>query len=175
MKITTLCFAALACAVSIAHAAPVSLKNATVETYFSPDGGAGAAAVDLIDGAKRRVWLAGYSFTSPPIAKALREARKRGVQVRVVLDKANRTGKYSGATYLANAGVDVRINSRYAIMHHKFIVADDVLALGSMNFTKAGDEKNAENFNIFRGAPTLASVYAAEFDRLYSESEPYRR
>jgi phosphatidylserine/phosphatidylglycerophosphate/cardiolipin synthase-like enzyme len=175
MKITTLCLAALACAASIAHAAPVSLNNATVETYFSPGGGAGPAAVGLIEGAKRRIWLAGYSFTSPAIAKALRQARERGVQVRVVLDKSNLTGKYSGATYLSNARVDVRIDSRYPIMHHKFIVADDILALGSMNFTKAGDQKNAENFNIFRGAPGLASVYAAEFDRLYSESDAYRR
>lgn len=175
MKTLIYCVAALACAASIAHAAPVRVDNATVETYFSPNGGAAEAALALIDGAKRRVWLAGYSFTSPEIAKALRNARVRGVQVRVVLDKSNQTGKYSGATYLSNAGVDVRIDSRYAIMHHKFIVADDWVALGSMNFTRAGDRKNAENFNVFRGAPRLTSVYAAEFDRLYAESKPYRR
>jgi hypothetical protein len=57
MKTTLHCLAALACAASIAHAAPVPLDHATVETYFSPDGGAGPAAVSVIDGAQRRVWL----------------------------------------------------------------------------------------------------------------------
>ncbi|SIT66236.1 MULTISPECIES: phospholipase D-like domain-containing protein [Burkholderiaceae] len=175
MKVLIHCLVALACATTLTEAAPLRIQNATVDTYFSPDGGAGAAAAALIDGAKRRVWLAGYAFTSPDIAKALRNARVRGVQVRVVLDKSNETGKYSGATYLANAGIDVRIDSRYPIMHHKFIVVDDVVAFGSMNFTRAGDRKNAENFNVFRGAPALASAYAAEFDRLYAESAPYRR
>ena len=36
-----------------------------------------------------------YSFTSAPIAKALVEAHKRGVDVRVILDKSQRTEKYS--------------------------------------------------------------------------------
>ncbi|KAG0163109.1 hypothetical protein DFQ28_011409 [Apophysomyces sp. BC1034] len=175
MKTLIHCLVVLACATSIVRAAPVRVENANVDTYFSPNGGAGAAAAALIGGAKRRVWLAGYSFTSPDIAKALRNARVRGVQVRVVLDKSNQTGKYSGATYLFNAGIEVRIDSRYSIMHHKFIVADDHVAFGSMNFTRAGDRKNAENFNVFRGAPALTSAYAAEFNRLYAESEPYRR
>ncbi|MEJ2768674.1 DUF1669 domain-containing protein [Mycetohabitans sp. B46] len=168
-------FVVLVCATSFVDAAPVRIDKATVDTYFSPNGGAGEAVAALISGAKRRVWLAGYAFTSPEIAKALRNARVRGVQVRVVLDKSNETGKYSGATYLSNAGIDVRIDSQYPIMHHKFIVVDDLVAFGSMNFTRAGDRKNAENFNVFRGAPALASAYAAEFDRLYAESKPYRR
>lgn len=60
-------------------------------------------------------------------------------------------------------------------MHHKVIVSDDNVAFGSMNFTKAGDAKNAENFNLFRGAPKLTAEYAAEFRRLYEESRPYSR
>ena len=31
---------------------------------------------------------------------------------------------YSGATFLANSGIPTRINSRYAIMHNKFLVID---------------------------------------------------
>ncbi|HEX7747586.1 MAG TPA: phospholipase D-like domain-containing protein [Bordetella sp.] len=156
-------------------AEPVSLTGATVETYFSPGGGAGAAAARFIDAAKHRVYLAGYGFTNRDIAAALRRAKERGLIVRVVLDHSNATAHYSGATYLANAGVDVRIDCRYPIMHHKFIVSDDNVAFGSMNFTKAGDAKNAENFNLFRGAPKLTAEYATEFRRLYEESRPYSR
>ena len=49
---------------------------------------------------------------------------KRGVRVRGMLDKSQLSERYSGATFLANAGVTVRINSRYAIMHNKFLVID---------------------------------------------------
>ena len=68
----------------------------------------------LIEQAKKRILLAGYGFTSNEIAKAIKEAHARGVIVHLVLDKSNSTSKYSRAIYLANAGVDVRINSRYA-------------------------------------------------------------
>jgi len=46
------------------------------------------------------------------------------VRVRGMLDKSQLSERYSGATFLANAGVTVRINSRYAIMHNKFLVID---------------------------------------------------
>jgi phosphatidylserine/phosphatidylglycerophosphate/cardiolipin synthase-like enzyme len=160
---------------ALALAEPLPLTGATVDTYFSPNGGAGAAAARFIDGATHRVYLAGYGFTNRDIAAALHRAHERGVRVRVVLDRSNATAHYSGATYLANAGVDVRIDYRYPIMHHKFIVSDTNVAFGSMNFTQAGDAKNAENFNIFHGAPQLTEVYVAEFRRLFEESKPYTR
>ncbi len=40
-----------------------------------------------------------YSFTSAPIAKALLDAHKRGVSVQVILDKSQKTQKYSSATF----------------------------------------------------------------------------
>ena len=38
--------------------------------------------------AKREVLVQAYSFTSAPIVKALVDAKKRGVDVRVILDKS---------------------------------------------------------------------------------------
>jgi len=43
-----------------------------------------------------------------------------------------------------------------------------------MNFTKAGAQKNAENFNLFRRWSKLTDTYAQEFQRLEGESETYR-
>jgi phosphatidylserine/phosphatidylglycerophosphate/cardiolipin synthase-like enzyme len=151
----------------------VVLTEANVTTYFSPKGGANAAAVALIGTAQNRVLVAGYSFTSITVADALRDAHLRGVNVHVVLDKSNLTAKYSRATQLYESGVDVVTDSKYSIMHHKFIVADNSVAFGSMNFTKAGDERNAENFNVFEDAPPLATIYASEFETLYVESNAY--
>ena len=163
---------------SVGGAAPVALAappGALAEVFFSPGSHADQALASAIAGATSRVWLAGYYFSSAPIAKALRDAQARKLDVRVVLDRSQATQKYSGAMFLFNQGVPLWIDSRYPIMHHKFLVIDaDTIGFGSMNFTRAGAEKNAENFNLFRRWPQLAQVYAREFARLERESQVYR-
>jgi phosphatidylserine/phosphatidylglycerophosphate/cardiolipin synthase-like enzyme len=165
-----------------AHAAErVALRGdaAAVDVYFAPQDDISLYLVDFISKAQRRVWLAGYTFTMPEIARAVSQAKARGLDVRVVLDASQSGEKYSGATYLRNAGVPVWINSRHAIMHHKFVVCDDDrVGFGSANFTKAAmagrkadpARSNAENFNLFVGVPALAKQYADEFERLTAES-----
>jgi phosphatidylserine/phosphatidylglycerophosphate/cardiolipin synthase-like enzyme len=77
--------------------------------------------------------------------------------VQAVLDKSNATAKYSSATFLANMGVPTRIDYEYAIMHNKFMVIDGVtVETGSFNYTKAAEEKNAENVIILRDCPDVA-------------------
>lgn len=94
---------------------PPPLANASVEVYFSPRSDTDVAIADAIGAARRRVWIAGYYFTSTPIAKALHEAHARHVDVRVVLDRSQATLKYSSATYFYNEGVPVKINARYPV------------------------------------------------------------
>ena len=79
--------------------------------------------------------VAAYSFTSKPIAMALLDAHKHGIDVRVVVDKSNATGRYTAATFLTNQGVPVRVDYRYAIMHDKFVVVDGkTVELGQIQF-----------------------------------------
>jgi phosphatidylserine/phosphatidylglycerophosphate/cardiolipin synthase-like enzyme len=94
------------------------------------------------------------------------------VAVRVVADsKANKV-KYSAATFLANHGVPVRLNSRYAIFHHKFMIIDKRhLETGSFNYSAAAANRNAENVLVLRDVPELAGLYAREWDRLWAEGE----
>src|ERR1035441_9825289 len=66
----------------------------------------------------------GVWFHVEPVAVALLKAHKAGVNVRVVVDKRNATARYTAATVLANQGVQVRADYRYAIVHDKFIVVD---------------------------------------------------
>jgi phosphatidylserine/phosphatidylglycerophosphate/cardiolipin synthase-like enzyme len=105
------------------------------------------------------VLVQAYSFTSAPIAKALLDAHKRGVQVQVILDKSQRTEKYSSADFLANQGVLTMIDATHAIAHNKVIVIDgETVLTGSFNFTKAAQEKNAENLLIIRDPPSRRSM-----------------
>lgn len=146
---------------------------AEVRVAFSP-GDAEALVVSTIGGAKKEVRMAAYSFTSPKVAKALVDAKKRGVDVRAVLDKSQRTERYSGATFLANEGIAVRINSKYAIMHNKFIVVDGVtVETGSFNFTSSAAKRNAENVIVIEDDAKTAGIYTAEWARLWNESEAF--
>jgi len=92
--------------------------------FFSPNGGCTDAVVSALQEAKKTVLVQAYSFTSAPIAKALVDAKKRGVDVRVILDKSQRTERYTGATFLANEGVPVFIDADHRIAHNKVMVID---------------------------------------------------
>jgi len=76
-------------------AASTVLADPKIEVYFSPKGGCTEAVVDALSKAKATVLVQAYSFTSPAISKALVEAQRRGVKIQVILDKSNRTDRYS--------------------------------------------------------------------------------
>jgi len=150
---------------------PLPSVASDIQVAFSPDRGATELVVRTIESAKKTVRVAAYSFTSKPIALALLADSKRGVDVKVVVDKSQVTARYTAATFLANAGVPVRVDYRYAIMHDKFIVVDgETVEEGSFNFTAAAEKKNAENVLVLRDEPSVASRYGAEWQRLWNES-----
>jgi phosphatidylserine/phosphatidylglycerophosphate/cardiolipin synthase-like enzyme len=78
----------------------LTLNNAPTQVYFSPNGGCTAAIVKEITDAKSEILVQAYSFTSAPIAKALVSAHKRGVKVEAILDKSQRSERYTSAFFL---------------------------------------------------------------------------
>jgi phosphatidylserine/phosphatidylglycerophosphate/cardiolipin synthase-like enzyme len=144
-----------------------------IEVFFSPKGGCTEAVVKELNAAKTSVLVQAYSFTSTPIAKALLEAHKRGVKVEVVLDKSQRTEKYSEADFLVNSGIPTRIDAQHAIAHNKVMVIDgEVVITGSFNFTKSAEHSNAENLLVIRDK-ALAEKYTANWEKHAEHSEVY--
>ena len=144
-----------------------------VQVYFSRKGGCTKAAVRAIGTAKTAILVEAYSFTSAPIAKALVEAHRRGVDVRVILDKSQRTEKYSEADFLVNLGIPTWIDARHAIAHNKVMVIDGGTVLtGSFTFTKAAEEHNAEHMLVLRDK-ALAAKYAESWQAHLEHSERY--
>jgi phosphatidylserine/phosphatidylglycerophosphate/cardiolipin synthase-like enzyme len=130
----------------------------------------GACRKDHQGSAFRHPGGTAYSFTSKPISLALLDAHKRGIDVRVVVDKLNATARYTLATFLANQGVPVRVDYRYAIMHDKFIVVDgQEVETGSFNYTAGAEDRNAENVLVLHD-PAMAQHYGREWERLWGES-----
>jgi phosphatidylserine/phosphatidylglycerophosphate/cardiolipin synthase-like enzyme len=171
MKPITLAFVILlACSIALADPIPT---GASYEVGFSPDQGSLALVLGAIGSARSSIDVAAYSFTSKPIASALLSAYQRGVKVAVVADEKANGRKYSAVQFLANAGVPVRLDDHYKIMHDKFMVIDGAtVETGSFNYTQAAVKSNAENVLVLRGVKPLASRYAMEWQRLWGESTP---
>jgi phosphatidylserine/phosphatidylglycerophosphate/cardiolipin synthase-like enzyme len=143
--------------------------------YFSPRGGATEAIVREINAAGREILLQAYSFTSQPIAKALVDARKRGIRIEAVLDRSQRKEKYTSADFVAHAGIPTYIDSAHAIAHNKIIIIDrSTLISGSFNFSRAAEEKNAENLQILKGNKPIVDRYIRNFEDHKRHSEGYQ-
>lgn len=143
------------------------------QVFFSPRGGCTEAVVDVLDRATNSVLVQAYSFTSAPIARAIVDAQRRHVQVAVILDKSQRSEKYSSADFLRNSGVATFIDATHAIAHNKVMVIDGATVItGSFNFTKAAEENNAENLLIIND-PVLAAKYVANWKTHLSHSARY--
>ncbi len=156
-------------------AAEMTLRNAPVQLYFSPRGECTQAITREISAARSEVLVQAYSFTSAPIAKSLLDAHKRGIKVAAILDKSQKKERYTSATFLSNAGIPVLIDAAHAIAHNKIIIIDrETVITGSFNFTKAAEEKNAENLLIIRSRE-LAAKYIANWNEHRTHSEPYER
>jgi phosphatidylserine/phosphatidylglycerophosphate/cardiolipin synthase-like enzyme len=149
------------------------LNNIPVQVYFSPNGGAAAAIIKEINGARTEILMQAYSFTSASIAKALIEAHKRGITVQAILDKSQRSERYSSATFLVNSGIPTFIDAEHAIAHNKIMVIDGTTVVtGSYNFTRAAEERNAENLLIVK-SKDLAALYVKNWQLHRAHSEPY--
>jgi phosphatidylserine/phosphatidylglycerophosphate/cardiolipin synthase-like enzyme len=153
---------------------PVFAFNVDVANVcFSPYGGCTRIIVEQIDNAKSEILIQAYSFTSAPIASALVKAHKRGVHVEIILDKSNKSQKYSAGDFTAHMGVTTYIDSKHAIAHNKIIIIDKgTVITGSFNFTKAAEEKNAENLLIIK-SKELAIKYIDNWNMHKEHSDSY--
>jgi phosphatidylserine/phosphatidylglycerophosphate/cardiolipin synthase-like enzyme len=146
----------------------------TWSVYFSPHGGCTEAIIRELDVARTSVYVQAYSFTSVPIAQALVRAYRRGVRVEVILDKEQRTAKYSEADFLTHQGVPTFIDDRHAIAHNKVMIIDETTVItGSFNFSKQAETSNAENLLVLRDRE-LASRYFAAWQKHRAHSDSYK-
>ena len=72
------------------------------------------------------------------------------------------------------AGIPIRINSHYAIMHDKYLIIDaKTIETGSFNYTQNAEHYNAENVVVIKNNKTLAQKYQENWEKLWSEGEEY--
>ncbi|EHE5101725.1 phospholipase D family protein [Salmonella enterica] len=144
---------------------PYALAASSIQVGFSPEGTAQQVVLNTINQSTQSIRMMAYSFTSPEVVKALINAKKRGVDVRVVIDeKGNTCGKCKASkaamNLLVNADIPLRTVSKYKIMHDKVIVTDSAnVETGSFNFSTAANKSNSENAILITEVPELAKEY----------------
>lgn len=148
--------------------------DAQIESGFSPGGSAEALILKAIGSAQKSIRVAAYSFTSKPIATALLDAHKRGIDVQVIVDESQRTEKYTSATFLANTGIPIRVDSTHVLQHNKYLIIDSRhVQTGSYNYSASATYRNAENVLIIWNNQALAKTYLTDWDRHWQHAEPY--
>jgi phosphatidylserine/phosphatidylglycerophosphate/cardiolipin synthase-like enzyme len=144
-----------------------------IQVFFSPKGGCQEAIVRELLKARREVLVQAYSFTADPLTNALVEAKKRGVQVDIVLDKSNEVERYSDLHIFIEQGLEPHVDHEHAIAHNKIMIIDKkVIITGSFNFTNQAEHENAENLMIIKGHPDLVKWYRENFFKHREHSKP---
>lgn len=154
----------------------VAGQYATV--YFSPEDHLEQRLISLIEKEKRSIHIAVYSLTHRRIATALIEAKQRGVQVEVVVDRFSVKAK-SPLLLMSQEGIPISVwdsdpyktkKGHRALMHHKFCVfGDDMVWTGSFNWTYEASRSHKEDVIAIRD-PTLASAYKNQFYHIQNTS-----
>ena len=160
------------CAPALAE--PLCACDTQMSVYFSPKGGALQAIVSEIDGARQSVHMQAFHFRSKPIIQALQNAKKRGVDVRLIVDAEDAARSNSRARDAAAKGVPVFTDASHGTAHNKVTIVDGKIVItGSYNYTDKAETRNSENLLVIR-SKDLASQYEREWGKHFSHSKPFK-
>ena len=153
------------------------------ENHLSPAEDLEQVDLDRLEGAKKSIDAAMYSFTDRALAEELVKLARRGVRVRLYRDgeqyedeqrNAQHYGDDSVTDYLRQQnGIEIRIKkpSRRDLMHLKAYAVDGrLLRDGSANWSEAG-EKIQDNNARFTNDPTEILAFESDFESMWQRSD----
>ena len=134
------------------HNSKINIDNTEIEAYFSPqDKITHNVILPMIKHAQNYIYIPTFLITDMKIVNELINAQARGVEVKIIIDALNASGKYSKHKILRNAGILVKTENYAGKMHSKSMIIDDKYTLiGSMNFSNSGENKNDENLVVIK-------------------------
>lgn len=137
---------------------PYSFANVSV--CFTPPSKCGNFIVEQIKEANQSIYIQAYGFTSKKIIDALIEAKNRGVEIEIILDRSNFHKKKQNVIKLLESNqIKIHQDKVAGIAHNKVMIIDNTTVItGSFNFTDNADKKNAENVIVLHDS-NLAQQY----------------
>ena len=161
---------------------------------FEPSQYAVEVITNLILSAKDTCYVAVYIFSSDQLAKALIASKKKGVEVKCILDASMEVASHSKLKLLHSAGIPLKIHDA-KMMHLKLCIIDvpsgkkqkksadsfetpisipsnGIVITGSLNWTREALMSNEENF-IVTSNSNLCQSSAKKFEEIWKSSRLY--
>ena len=128
-----------------------------------------------INSAQKTIDMAIYGYSSTPaIEDALKNAKNRGVKIRLVYDCDNKGNNiYENTNFLANlignSISDINSGNAGYLMHNKFFVIDNKIVItGSANLSYTDMSGFNANALAIINSEEAAKIYTREFEQMYS-------
>jgi phosphatidylserine/phosphatidylglycerophosphate/cardiolipin synthase-like enzyme len=171
----------LALILAVSPLACEEAKPPQVVAYFSPKDKVDAKLISLIEQETGSIKAAVYCLTHRGIIHALVEAKKRGVEVELIIDPFTVKAR-APLKRMAQSGMSIfvwdpeqksmtdRNKLRAPLMHNKFCVfgSQGILWTGSFNFTSEGALSNQENVVVLHDAPQARS-FTEQFEQMKTQ------
>jgi len=125
--------------------------------------------------AKKEIFMAMFTLTHPLLIEEVIRAKKRGVKVRVILDRTAARGASKKAVgLLRQAKIPLSISNGIELLHHKFLLIDQKdLILGSANWTKSAFYKNRDCFLVLNNLTKSQKAFMKKLvNNILIESTP---
>ncbi len=140
--------------------------------YFSPGTDCLNAIVDTLKKAEHSAKICVFTISDNRIVDAIKDMQLNGVNIKIISDNDKRYDKGNDIDYMASRlGIDIKLDTTSAHMHHKFAVIDDKITItGSYNWTRSAETRNYENI-LVTDDEKVAKTYVKEFDKLWKMME----
>ena len=143
--------------------------GAPAEAFFSPGESCLGQIVHRFAAVRHSADICVFTITDDRIARAILDAHRRRVALRIITDNDKAYDEGSDIERLANAGIPVRVEHTPFHMHHKYAIFDGTrLLMGSYNWTRGAAAQNEENL-IDTGDPRLLAAFAQNFEELWEK------
>jgi cardiolipin hydrolase len=146
------------------------------QAFFAPGEACLHQIVHRFGACRRTADVCVFTITDDRITRAILDAHRRKVNVRIITDAEKQYDAGSDVQKLLAAGIEVKFDDMHSEsepglnghMHHKFAIFDGIrLINGSYNWTRGAADLNFENL-IDTADANLIATFAAEFTRLWN-------
>ena len=131
----------------------------------------------MIMGARHQIYVFQQSLQDPGIARALAEAAKRNVSVRVIMTEAPFKGvdkNIPNHILLKDAGAKVMLcNPEYRYIHAKVLIVDGTMYVGSCNFYTPSIDETRE-LGILTPQSSHVERIIQVFEQDWEQSKPFK-
>ena len=140
-----------------------------IQAGFSPVGNLYNKIISKeIKNAKKKIRVSAFNLRYNKMIEDLISAKQRGIEVNVILDAVSAKKNKKQTEPLKEAGIKVKVENWGGKNHEKTISIDDnVLILGSANFTYSGFYLNDENIVMIKNKE-ITTFYNGFFDLLFN-------